>query len=486
MSFIDLAKLYPDEFINIYESGLIDPSEFVETFKSLPNDYFPIKARLIFGFVKMFVEKNLGDKKLLKDILDDQDLAEIIASKKPCRFDFPVVVPENGSGKIVEGFVFESDKSYTNVAKAMEGIKILESILGRKLIVIFSDDFSGNSFMFALYLAIRTGGKIKERYPKLIFTGAFTKALTPEPTDHVDVKYEISKKHGRILVTAEEIDDLDNLVTFFMKDKKDVPFYFSIKSDQNSAFKEFQNFYNDVSSFFDSKVKIEILEKVFERQTWLFWEKELTSQDFPTVSNEIIDFLTAEKFGKNIVPHIAIKGPSALAFIVGLKLKPYRELVFYHYNSGKYSPVLDLRENPRMVVERIRYESFEKIQVEIYDEGSNSNQDTEVAVLVDMAGQNAIDEVRTFLRENDMDMKILHVTHKDSGNIQVGDWSKEIREIKTLLDRVGKKVIYHIFLSCPVPLAFGLGLSMKEDTHKVRVYSYSRGEYHLVFSNVNS
>lgn len=485
MSFIDLVKLYPDEFINIYGNGLIDPSEFVKTFKSLPNDYFSIKVRLVFWFVKMFIERNLGDKKLLKDILDDQELAEIIASKESYNFDFPVVLPENGSGKIVEGFVFESNKSYTNVPKAMEGIKILESILGRKLVVIFSDDFSGNSFMLSLYVAIRTGGKIEKMFPKLILTGSITKTLTSEPTDHVDIKYEISKKHGRILVTTEEIDNLDNLVTFFVKDKKDVPFYFSIKSDQNSALREFQNFYNDVSSFLNSKVKSEILEKVLERQTWLFWEKELASQDFSIVANEIIDFLTVEKFGENIVPHIAIKGPSALAFIVGLKLKPYRELVFYHYNFGKYSPVLDLRKNPRMIVEKIRYEVFEKIQVETYDDNLIDSQDSEVAVLIDMAGQNAIDEVRMFLRENDIHTKLLHVMHKDSGNIPVGDWSNEIREIKTLLDKVGKKAIYHIFLSCPVPLAFGLGLSMKEDTHKVKVYSYSRGEYHLVFSNVN-
>lgn len=484
MSFVDFAELYSDEFIKLYENGLITPLEFVKTFKSLPSSYFQIKVRMIFKFIKMFVEKGLGDKEILENILGDRELAETIVSTEPYQFDFPVVLPENGSGKIVEGFVFESDKSYTNVPKAMEGIKILENILETKLVVIFSDDFSGNSFMLSLYIAIRTGGKIRKLFPKLIFTGAFTKALVPEPTDHVDVKHEISKKLGRRLVTIEEIDDLNNLVMFFMKDKKDVPFYFSVRSDRDSALSEFRNFCNDVSSFLDLKFNGNMLDKVFERSTWLFWESELSSQDFVIAADEIIDLLTEETFGKDTVLHIAIKGPSALAFIVGLKLKPYRELVFYHYNSGKYSPVLDLRENPRMIVERIRYESFEKIQFETYDDSLIGCQDSEVAVLIDMAGQNAIDEVRMFLRENGICAKLLHITHKDSGNIPVGDWSKEVREIKTLLDRVGKKVIYHIFLSCPVPLAFGLGLSMKEDTHKVKLYSYSRGEYHLVFSNV--
>ncbi|ODN29994.1 hypothetical protein [Fervidobacterium thailandense] len=492
MAFVNVLRMNVQTYIELLRNGVITIEEAVKDLEMLDEDERDIKLRLQYGIVEVLMRGGALDSSILSKVLqlpDDFGTLKLLGSYK---FEFPVVITRNKSGKIVEGLAIESSVSFTNIPNAEEGVKIIENILGKKLIVLFSEPFSGNSFMLPLYLSVATCGKIQEMLPHILFTGGFKSLHGLLPTDYVDAKQKTANAEGKELVIIDELGDLRKFSNFITSEEKHVPLFVGSKITQKKAEDEYKKLHTAVLETKNVPTP-ELLVKLLGEEPYVCWEGDLDVSQFEDIAQEIVEFLRGDRFKiqkvGDFIPHIAMKVPISLAFLVGLKLKPYRKLVLYHFDTDKYFPVLDLSSNPREVASRnVSQGNFKKIEFSLKNLTNDSNtvlSNHEFAIIIDMAGRSIQDAVEKFLLTNDKKMQVVTITHKNSGCVPLSNWSEEVAEIKSVINMFNSsKTVYHLFFSCPVPIGFGLGLALKEDTHKLNVYHFFQGEYRLVYSNI--
>lgn len=277
-----------------------------------------------------------------------------------------------------------------------------------------------------------------------------------------------------------------------MNGEKHVPLFVGSKITSEKAENEYKKLHTVVSKT-KNVPSPELFFKLLGEKPYLFWETDLDISQFEGIANEIVEFLRGGRFKMSMegdfIPHIAMKIPIALAFLVGLKLKPYRKLVLYHLDTDKYFPVLDLSNNPREVACRnVSQDNFQRIEFSVKNltvvPSTNFN-GHEFAVTIDMAGRSIQSDVEKFLLTSGTKMQMVTIRQKNGSGVPISNWSKEVAEIKSVINIFNSgKTTYHLFFSCPVPIGFGLGLALKDDTHKLNVYHFFQGEYRLVYSNI--
>lgn len=192
MSFVNVLRMSVQTYIEFLRNGVITVEEAIGDLEMLSEDENKIKSQLQYGIAELPVRSNALDSLTLSKVLEIPDEFVTPSLFKCYKFEFPVVITQNESGKIVEGLAIESTISFTNIPNANEGVKTIENILGKKLIVLFSEPFSGNSFMLPLSLSVSTCGKIQKMLPHILFTGGFKNYHGLLPTEYVQAKQKNS------------------------------------------------------------------------------------------------------------------------------------------------------------------------------------------------------------------------------------------------------------------------------------------------------
>jgi len=153
--------------------------------------------------------------------------------------------------------------------------------------------------------------------------------------------------------------------------------------------------------------------------------------------------------------HLALNGPSSLAFGCGVIFGSLKTFSFWHYQNGAYHEIRI--DNVRALKQRLKQYNYVE---PFYEEGDKN--------LVVMLGL-SYHEIRTAVKEYVMNKlrlensSYLEISLKDTtGNIPIELMPAVATEISSLLQDVKKHQSFdkfHFFFSCPVPIAFMVGVA---------------------------
>jgi len=168
--------------------------------------------------------------------------------------------------------------------------------------------------------------------------------------------------------------------------------------------------------------------------------------------------------------HLAMNSPTSLAFGCGVIFGSLRTFTFYHYQNGVYHPIHIT--NVRALKQRLRKYDYVEFS---YEAGGK-----DLVVILNLSHH----EIRTAVKEYVMNKlrlenpSYLEISLKDiTGNIPIELMPAVATEISSLLQDVKKYQSFdrfHFFFSCPVPIAFMVGVAFGLYDYAV-IYNFSGG-----------
>jgi hypothetical protein len=153
--------------------------------------------------------------------------------------------------------------------------------------------------------------------------------------------------------------------------------------------------------------------------------------------------------GKEII-HLAINGPSALAFAFGAVMGSQKSFAIYHKQDSKYYPI-EVYE-VRALKERVK--NYKQVSWRLEKGGKD------LVVIISFAHHEPEANAKEFMKGKNPTYLILE--HRKKGNIPVKDMLDTAKECASLIQDIRAKESFkdiHIFLSSPVPVAFMIGVA---------------------------
>lgn len=471
--FSKLLSSNSSDFLKILECDDITVKEAIESF--IKAEDFDNKFLVFYEIVKKIKEKKIVDlnQELLKKFFNGEEEIIFDIYKNDFVEVFFPIVNKLGDGKIARAIIFESKKSFTNNPDLKSSLEKIESLVGKKLIVIFDSEFKGNSFELAVAI-----GSLCEKIPKNIaFTGEIDeKGNIKRNIEYLDLKMKICSENNLKLISAFDVDNLFELKEFFEAKKIHIPILISLMAkDKEYIRTSYEELKEAVNEKFEIKYS-DIFEKIYDVNK--VFVKDSLNDDWGQVLKEV-NSLLYKIISNRGIPHIAIMGPASFSMALGIALGVQNPLVVYHKAGIEYKPVIDLTDNVRKVKNIVSDYKFVKYSVE-NENGKNC------AFILYFASHNPYDAVKNFLSKNNIDSKLVLIEPNfGKGNLPAEDWSEIVSEIMSVTQNIQFKHSCEnvfFFMSCPVPLAFGVGLSFG-DFAKGSIFHFDKntGDYIEVF-----
>jgi len=471
---VKILKKDPQAFLKLIKSDIVDIKEAIETY--LMAGDFEGKEKVFYEIVKKLKEKKLIDiePELLRNLFEGKESVVFdLYRNKYVETMFPVALKDKG--KIVHAMVFKAEETYTNFPSVENYIKEVEKIVNKKLGVIFDDGgFEGNSFQLAIAIA----ALVKRLPENLAFTGALDeKGNLMRNLDYLHIKQKVCDENELKLISAFDIDNVFKLKEFFESKQIHIPVLIALmKADEPDYIKaSYEELKYAVQERYPMEF-VEIFEKIYETNK-IFVEENGLTDNWQSVLKKV-GKLIYKIVSNNGIPHIAIMGPATFAMALGIYLGLQNPVVFYHKDGKEYKPVLDLTDNLRKIKNIVG--DYKHVKYSIMGDGENC------AFALNFASHNLIDGVRRFIDEKQLNSKIALIEPKfGKGNIQLDDWSEIISEVMSITQNIYFETSFknvYFFISAPLPIAFGLGLSYG-DFAKGSIFHYDKnlGSYIEVF-----
>ena len=457
-----LLQANPEVFFQCLYDGSITIAEAVSSYISLSEDEKEKNSNAIYYILSAAKKLDYKNYKHLSKLFDnDIEFAFEILKNKHIYFDFPVV-SNNSFGKLINGFVVRTSKIRTNMVSTLTYLKKISRITGKNFSVFFDDHFMDDSFMLSVYVALETG-----RYEKgLSFTGGIDDEGRLKLASNLEIKEKVCSKKGKILISKIDIENLQDITDFLNSKVHDVPVFLSYlrKYEPEYIEKSFDELKRSIENATDTELFTKILgEKLINMKDFIGdddWLEEIKN----------IKYLLNKIVVKNGIPHIAIAGPAVLAMGAGIAFGCQNPVVLYHNQGGKYYKVIDLRENIRSIKEIRDVSNLKKLEFE--EEGNGEN----CAFVVQLASHAPNADTVNFLRMNNINAKVVHIFHKNAGNLEPKNWEFEVSELMSIVQHYRRKEHFERFLfffSIPVPVAFAFGMALGPFC-KGSVYSFVR------------
>ncbi|MCX7873142.1 MAG: SAVED domain-containing protein [Caldimicrobium sp.] len=347
-----------------------------------------------------------------------------------------------------------TSKIITNLSHLKKNLSIISSWLNFPFAVFFEDYFTGESFMLPLAMSLAV-----ERIPEnLLFTGKFNKKGEILEVEYLREKLEFARERGFRLVHPRNTKSLQALREALEKRHWEIPFYITSESERECEV-FFRSFMEKVdlsqSEFFSH---LELLFGLPKSDFCLITGQLKSPEDWKTTCIEfqqriqkVRDFLSGNK-----VFHFGIRGASALAFALGVLFSHLDPFVLYHYQviGGKadYHPVKVM--NPREIKEICKEYYLLKVQTE--GEGED------LIILLNFSHHELLGDVKRFVGNTGLAPTYLVLQTEHKGNLPIEAFLPLAKESASYMqqlraDRSFRS--YHFFFSCPVPLAFMIGLA---------------------------
>ncbi|WP_169302697.1 SAVED domain-containing protein [Thermobaculum terrenum] len=188
---------------------------------------------------------------------------------------------------------------------------------------------------------------------------------------------------------------------------------------------------------------------------------------------------------RDVVFHIFLNCPAALAVGLGASIDCLKKVVVYHYNvapepvselngslsgSYRYLRVIDLSNiSPHILKQRVgpNYDYINKQQVLITD-------GNDVCMALGLSSHNPGAAARSFAQKNKW--SLICLDNKYNGHLSRDqDWLQVMREVVSELLRLGGQegVRIHLVLSAPIAMAFAIGMGLGMQM-QVTVYNWFR------------
>ncbi|MDW8095023.1 MAG: SAVED domain-containing protein [Caldimicrobium sp.] len=347
-----------------------------------------------------------------------------------------------------------TSKIITNLPHLKKKLSIISSWLNFPFAVFFEDYFTGDSFMLPLAISLAV-----EKIPEnLLFTGKINKKGDILEVEYLKDKLGFARENGFRLVHPRNAKHLQILREFLEKRHWEVPLYITSESEKECEFffKSFTEKLNLLQNEFFPP--LELLFGLSKSSFCLVTDQLKTFEDWQRTCIEFYQKVQKVKntlLGEKVF-HFGIRGASALAFSLGVLFGHLNPFVLYHYQviEGKadYHPLQVM--NPREIKEICKEYSLLKVQTE--GEGED------LIVLLNFSHHELLGDVKRFVGNTGLAPTYLVLQTEHKGNIPLEAFLPLAKESASYMqqlraDRSFRS--YHFFFSCPVPLAFMIGLA---------------------------
>ena len=149
--------------------------------------------------------------------------------------------------------------------------------------------------------------------------------------------------------------------------------------------------------------------------------------------------------------HLALNSPSSLAFSCGVVFGSLKTFSFYHYQNGEYHPIHIT--NVRALKQRLKQYNYVE---PLYEAGGK-----DLVVMLNLSHHEIRTAVKSYINKLE-NPSVFELTVKEAGNIPIELMPVVATEISSLLQDVKKYQSFerfHFFFSCPVPIAFMVGVA---------------------------
>jgi len=434
------------------DQGLLD--EHIEELLMRWNLFSPKVQFALINYIRERLKDSFSPRLLVKHlkIKSIEDAEQIVKGKGKI---FEIIVVDKDRANFAKGLVIpETSKIITNLPELKNSLTIVKKLLNKNFAVFFDTYISGKSFMLPLAVALGI-----ERIPEdLRFTGALNAMGDILEVDHLKEKIEFAKAHGLRLITPLQVKRFNTIKAYLEKDEWDIPFYIT-----SAGYEEFSNF---LKAFIGEKTfeEFEVLkglelfyglqEDTFYQLTGQLkteedWKK--VCQDFYTRYYKIVNTLLGNK-----IFHLGIRGAVALSFALGVLYSHFYPFVFYHYQAKegetKYHtiPIYE----PRYLKERKSQYNYINTLFEHNGE--------DLVILLNLGHHEAVADVKSYAYSNLNNPSFLILEAKQKGNVPIESFSEVAKECASAIQDIRSQYsmkTYHFFFSCPIPIAFMVGLA---------------------------
>ncbi|WP_461828895.1 SAVED domain-containing protein [Aquifex sp.] len=434
LNFLSIPPDIQKEFI---ENGQVD-----DLLNDLFKNFWGLPAESQYALIKRArqIKDSISIDVLKETFKCSEDAALGILTNEATEVHFPVVgESEKAVAKAL--IIKETPSLITNLPFKEEELRTF----GENFSVFFDRVFEGKSYM----LAVGVGLRCKYVPKDLAFTGIVDPKGHIHPVDKVAEKREVCRREGYRLVSPYDLKEktLQYIVEWLSRESLDIPYYFT--TSKETAQTEFKKLLKYVQT--DPKA-LELFYGIgpdLTLQSTGRLEGEIWLKAVNGFHKKISKLLYGEKKRHF---HLAGRMPASLSFAFGILFGSQTPFTFYHFQNQEYIPIAVT--NVRNLKERIDPEGMEDFYHEYIPGGD------ELVILVGGAFHAAGTAVKEFMKGERY--TYLLTEHKRSGNLSPQDMVEFARAVSSIIQKKrGNREFrrYHFFFSCPLPVAFMVGVS---------------------------
>jgi len=451
-------KIDPEHFKALLECGKLD-----DLIEKIYEKFWDLPTKHQFILIRYSKKKHLfPSAELIKKVFNvsEKSVYEFFKGKYK-EFSFPVASSTNA--EFVNALLIEDvQEVLTNVKEVKKHLKPIKEFVGKGFWIFFDREFSGASFQLPTVLELYV-----ENMPSdVVFSGSVDKNGKIKTANRLEEKRKLAESRGLRFVEPYHFESVQEIKDWFDAEQYDVPLYITkTATGWEGEWKKFLNSWQvkeperfikrlEVLSGVDTKPIVigQLTGKAWEETAEIFWKR------FKEVERRL--------YGKERW-HIAINGPSALAFALGVLFGSQKPFVFYHYQNNSYYPIVV--ENVRQLKERNK--QLQKVRFKFEKRGKN------LVVMLSFAHHDMESKVKEYISQRLENPSYLLIESESSGNISVEDMKDVAKECASLIQDIKKEQSFdefHFFFSTPVPIAFMVGLAFGH-YEEGWIYNYSGG-----------
>ncbi len=444
-------------FLEFLKQGYLD--EYIEEILSIFSQLTPKLQFSLIVYVRENLKGYIHPRVLAKVLNISINDAEKILFAKSRTFEIILTQPENfgilGKGKFCQAILIpQTSKIITNLGHLKPKLKVIKSFMNQGFAVFFDEFFKGDSFMLPLAVYLGT-----ENIPKdLRFTGKLDTKGNILEIEFLREKALLCEEHNLRLVSPVNVKNFREIKNYLDRKSWNIPFYIT------TAGKEEFNTYlyhlrEKVTENFEEFIsKLTLFYNLREENFYLVTGQLKEKDDWVRVCEEFYSkiYLIKNKLPGEKVFHLALRSATTLSFALGVIFSHFDPFVFYHYQSisGKtnYYPISVL--TPRELKERIR--SYQHIKPYFEKAGED------LVVILNFSHHEPFADVKAYVLQILKAPSFLMIESEWKGNIPINKFFHISKETASFLQEIRQKHhfrSYHFFFSCPLPIAFLVGLA---------------------------
>uniref|UniRef100_A0A7V5XFC8 SAVED domain-containing protein n=1 Tax=Thermodesulfobacterium geofontis TaxID=1295609 RepID=A0A7V5XFC8_9BACT len=438
--------------------GLLD--EYIEDLLKRWEVFSPKIQFELICYVRERLKESLNPKVLAKALKIKIFDAEKIIADKDKNFEIFLVESEEDENKALsvktcKAFAIpETSKIITNLPHIRKHLLTIKKFLGKSFAVFFEDSFIGKSFMLPLAVALDI-----EKIPEdLRFTGGLNTKGDILEVDYIREKLEYAKKQGFRLITPFQVKNFSTIKTYLEKEKWDIPFY--ITNAGRDEFLTFLETYKGEKTIAEFEVLkgIELFYGLSEGNFFIITGQLTSKKNWERVCKSFYKRLYQIK---NRLPgiktyHLGMRGAVALGFALGVLFSHFDPFVFYHYQTvegiAKYHPIYV--EEPRFLKERQKEYKYLNPKFE--------KQGEDLVIVLNFSHHEPTADVKKYVASFLKDPSFLILETEFKGNLPIENFLEVAKESASFIQNIREEYSfnsYHFFFSCPVAIAFMVGLA---------------------------